>query len=558
MAESPTATALVTNELLRFLRSSTPEVVCIRGNWGVGKTYLWNDLIEKNKTDIALKKYAYVSLFGVQTLDDLKYSIFEHTIKASEIGIEPNLDTLKSNTDFVVTKVGKTLLSTILQSAPWTKGAAGSIQALSFLSVSERLICIDDLERRGKNLRIIDILGLVSFLRERRNCKVVLILNDEELSPEDRTALEKYQEKVIDVSLLFAPNETDCVDIALRDRAGATKLLAERAVMLGISNIRVIKKIERLVLQVEPMLAGLHQQVLVQAVQTLTLFGWLHFGRSDEHDALLDYILKGRAVEKGDEENAGHKKEWDDLLDRYRFGDFDDLDSTLLDGIKNGFFDDEKLKRQAKALDAQRRVEESLVSLNAAWAALHGSLDDNAEEVVAGLVEAIEANIELVPPATLNSFVVVMKQLGHPEIVAPAIELYMESRGSEERSFYDLESHPFFSAQYSDPDVKKAFEDKLATFKLVADPVEILTRIQTHQGWSNDDIAQLSAMSVADYKKLFKSLKDLQMRTVIRAATGFEHIGNRGTQYDVIINNAKQALAEIAAESAINRIRVRN
>lgn len=43
---------------------------------------------------------------------------------------------------------------------------------LSFMTVREQVICIDDLERRGKNLDVVDVLGLISFLCEQRKCKV--------------------------------------------------------------------------------------------------------------------------------------------------------------------------------------------------------------------------------------------------------------------------------------------------------------------------------------------------------------------------------------------------
>jgi predicted AAA+ superfamily ATPase len=80
-----TATDRVTREIVRFLESSKPEVLALRGAWGVGKTYLWNKLLEQTKATIGLKKYAYVSLFGLQNLNELKYSIYENTIDTKDV-----------------------------------------------------------------------------------------------------------------------------------------------------------------------------------------------------------------------------------------------------------------------------------------------------------------------------------------------------------------------------------------------------------------------------------------------------------------------------------------
>jgi predicted AAA+ superfamily ATPase len=89
----------VEKELFRFLSSPIPEVLCINGPWGVGKTYLWKKcLIEASgKGDgLALGRCAYVSLFGVNSLDELKYSIFENTIKSDQVAAGASLDTLKA------------------------------------------------------------------------------------------------------------------------------------------------------------------------------------------------------------------------------------------------------------------------------------------------------------------------------------------------------------------------------------------------------------------------------------------------------------------------------
>jgi hypothetical protein len=55
---------------------------------------------------------------------------------------------------------------------------------------------------------------------------------------------------------------------------------------------------------------------------------------------------------------------------------------------------------------------------------------------------------------------------------------------------------------------------------------------------------------------MFKTERGERMRSIVRAAIGFERIVNRGTQFDPIINKARKALEEIAAESKLNARRV--
>ena len=65
--------------MTRFLKSSDPEVICVTGEWGVGKTYTWQTVLDeaKAKKEIGLTRYSYASLFGINSLDGVKLALFE-------------------------------------------------------------------------------------------------------------------------------------------------------------------------------------------------------------------------------------------------------------------------------------------------------------------------------------------------------------------------------------------------------------------------------------------------------------------------------------------------
>lgn len=54
--------ALIKAQIDRFLQADTPEVMAIRGAWGVGKTFAWNKYLNeaKHNNGIALDYYSYV------------------------------------------------------------------------------------------------------------------------------------------------------------------------------------------------------------------------------------------------------------------------------------------------------------------------------------------------------------------------------------------------------------------------------------------------------------------------------------------------------------------
>jgi hypothetical protein len=117
-------------------------------------------------------------------------------------------------------------------------------------------------------------------------------------------------------------------------------MLAEYCVTLGISNIRVIKKIERSVGQIEPILKPFDAQVLKHAAQWLTLFGW-SISEPDRAPA-LEYLQRRKpalfSLQKK-ETPAETEASWNALLDAYGFPAMDEFGLALVDGIRNGYFD---------------------------------------------------------------------------------------------------------------------------------------------------------------------------------------------------------------------------
>lgn len=76
------STAIVRAEIERFIQSPTPEVLCISGQWGVGKTYSWQTFLNEAEEAgrVGVRQYAYVSLFGLTSLSELRNAIVENTV----------------------------------------------------------------------------------------------------------------------------------------------------------------------------------------------------------------------------------------------------------------------------------------------------------------------------------------------------------------------------------------------------------------------------------------------------------------------------------------------
>jgi hypothetical protein len=541
--QPPTALSLLRQEIDRFLQSDKPEVLCIRGKWGVGKTFSWDIFLKDayRRKIVKLKKYAYVSLFGLESLDKFKFSIFENTIPL-KIGNEPTLQTFSKS-------VGGLGVGAINLLKP---GSAAFAESVTFMSVRDLILCVDDLERRGDKLRLIDVLGLASFLKEHRGCKVVLILNDEQLDEKEK--FEKYSEKVIDTSLVFAPTAAEAVDIALDKAPSYANTLIDCCTRLGIANIRVLRKIERLVGLVESLLKALHPLVMNQAISTLVLFGWAVY---EKQDGILKFAVTNRnnnRFQLGDEKHTEEESEWDVRLDSYGFGLCDSFDKELLEGIKAGFFNVPEITRTAAEIDAGFKDAARKELLDKPWDLYRDSFDDNAGHFIESLKEAFANHIGGITWSYLESAVRVLKKIGEAEEARRLLEAFMKHNEHEPKAFFE----PDLISEIADPVIKAAMDEKIQSFVDKRDAANVIFNIAKNSGWNQEDITLIATLSPEDFYEIFKRLRGAELRTVGRRALEFrrESMKAGDIEYKTIGENALTALRRIAAESPINAERV--
>ena len=438
---------MVARELKRFLDSTTPEVICIRGRWGVGKTFAWNKALKEAATEkkIALGSYSYVSLFGVSNLDQLKYAIFESRATGGAIANEADNKTLTKNFSDTITALGPKVLETLTG-----KGGTEIVQAAAFLSIRNQIICIDDIERKGKDLRLRDVLGLVSMLRERRNCKIVIILNDEQLDEEDDWR--RYNEKVIERSLLFFPTCEEAVGIALNDNKLFGPLLASNCIRLDISNIRVVKRIERLVGHLHPLFTDCNPSIFESHVKSLALLGWAHFSEFDrsassteeKREEFISFILRrhGAGLYGGTRTKNEEEERWEARLKMYDFGTADEADLLLNDGIANGYFNEERLRELAKEKSKDLKQQKASLAWAKTWDFFHKLFDDNAEKFITKLERSFKRALNVITPIDVDSTVQLLKELGRPELAQDLLARYI-SRRAKMLQDLDLDTYVF-------------------------------------------------------------------------------------------------------------------
>ena len=195
----------IINVVKDYLTRETNNALLITGQWGVGKTYFFNNTLSEKIKEIKIKGKTNsnytpirVSLFGVANIDDIGRRIFTELFPRLEKG----------------TKIGKGIAKLLL-SIPITKAfipekipelisefeADNETKNNIINSMTNRIvICFDDLERASKDFPIENLIGYINNLTENYDLKALIIGNTDEIESE---TFKKIKEKLIGVEIEF-------------------------------------------------------------------------------------------------------------------------------------------------------------------------------------------------------------------------------------------------------------------------------------------------------------------------------------------------------------------
>ena len=178
----------VTKAVLKdFLTNAETNVLALTGAWGTGKTYAWREALLAHKKDIQFKNYCYISLFGINTMAELRMALFTKSVAVATLGAKVDFDTVNEHwgsmtKDWMKGQYGR--FAPLFKSLPHGSTVSLGLETLAPSVVRDTLVCFDDFERQT-TIKAEDVLGLITELREERGCKVALIFNAEQLREKD-------------------------------------------------------------------------------------------------------------------------------------------------------------------------------------------------------------------------------------------------------------------------------------------------------------------------------------------------------------------------------------
>ena len=207
------------------------NVVLINGEWGIGKSFFLKNYSKE-------KKYIYLSMFGLENLQDLKLSFYYKISKFNTFTYK--VKKILSGLGFDVFGFGITFpqLETDLNNA-----------LKKIISKKKKLtIIIDDFERHSDSLTISDILGFISFLNSYECINVIVVAAESKIisDSENFTTYINFKEKIIEKEYKIDNYSKDAVEAIcstlLVDDDKDKKKFTEKFEELEIRNLRTLNK----------------------------------------------------------------------------------------------------------------------------------------------------------------------------------------------------------------------------------------------------------------------------------------------------------------------------
>lgn len=234
------------------------------------------------------------------------------------------------------------------------------------------LVCIDDFERRGKGLTVNSLLGYITKLTLEKNCKVVLILNEEQLTGDSAAEYATYREKVIDWEVTFSVGLETAIRHGLKRDAPYSDILAEKCRSLKIENIRVLKKIQKAFDELSSDTSRISDELKKQIAASLAAFAYIQFvliGKRVYSYRELEGIHLDYATSRIDKEYAETMHEDKALFLLFKQEPhivFDEISEFLFKHFKNGQLDKEEFLLRLAKLEfaARQRLAEGTVYLS--------------------------------------------------------------------------------------------------------------------------------------------------------------------------------------------------
>ncbi|MCU8008856.1 MULTISPECIES: hypothetical protein [unclassified Shewanella] len=520
--------------VVAFLKHKEKKVLVIKGKWGVGKTFKWNEIVNKHFSSLGFSNYSYVSLFGLDGLKELQSGVFYN---AHAISSDSKSATIKSN----LKKIGN-----IAKSIPQISKYANAISVIENSLVDDYLICIDDLERKSKKFSMSTLLGYVSNLSESSHCKIVLIFNDDTLNDEDKKEIDLYREKVIDLELKYSPNPANNIDVEFRNHI-CRDLICDIFKSEGLNNIRIIKHIKWNVDALMNFIASSEEAVRHDLLTTIVILTYVHHEpsisiRANEIERVFSFSLKNEDVDK----NLQRR------ISSLGYIYYADHEAEIIKYIEDGWMDEALFIENISRLN-KRQIDRNVSSrLTEVWGFYNNNFLSTSNDVIRGLEGFLSEHLNSISVRELH----------------PILDTLMELKEDFDKSYW-IDKFVTLNLDSDSPDLLMQLKKITTNAELIEiisskekvifqhhSIYAVLSKIVKNRSWNPEDEEYLGNHSIDEIYEFLVGDNNCDLMQVVRESMGIFRPTEGDNPKDIFGRNLHQALIRVSARSKLDRYRI--
>jgi hypothetical protein len=512
--------------LINFLNDESLKVLAIKGRWGVGKTHLVQNVLEKSSG----KQFYYSSMFGVSSLEQLKGQILVNVNKPTINESNPQknwhqlifnpikklfqliCETIKkpfqsvlswiSQNSSQVSKIPKiedlSLLGSIKVPLSGAVISIGGDLLLNYLfsMTKNSIICIDDLERKSSSFQLDELLGFVDYLVQKLHSKVILIYNEDRLFNDklSKENLNDYREKIIDIEIFLNPKTEENILLVFKNEHDL-EIIQETLKATNTSNIRIFRKILRVVNHLHPIMESWHPNLRRQIIINTII---LTLGKFDiESPIKIEKILECNKFFSGLNKQELLSDELRNIffiLNTYNYQHIE-TDGQIIKIIETALFEEEEFVRYGDLLSKREEQKHTLEEFRKIWQPYYNSFRQNETEIKQNLTQFLETNHLNLPIGELEKVENLALCVGVD--ISPYEKSLLKYVIENEEDIILLKNLKTRVSHFSD--LISLLEQKISNWDLQQSITTVLGRLTNRNGWSEIEAEYLNSCTVDDY-----------------------------------------------------------
>lgn len=508
--------------MVTALDDENNKVIALSGRWGTGKSHLWSEVQRESKDD-KVKGAIYVSLFGLATMDQVKLKVVQSAVPVA--AENPNL----------FEGVKKTIGATVkaLEGLHKSFSALGALGELAMLLtptiLKNKVIVLDDIERKQAKLAVEEILGFIDEFTQRHGARFLLILNTDRL--EDKPLWETLREKVIDIELKLETSTEEAFDIAIRLTPSIYAKNIKVAVLeCGLTNIRIIQKVIRSVNRILGDRGHLSDALLARVIPSTVLLSAIYY-RGIDDGPTMEFVLSAgspqsweryfKQQEKKTEETEESKREarCKRLLNRMGILNCDEYELLIVDFLESGLFETDAV---SKIIDRYANEEQSMIAQALTNKFLHDSIWDHrlTEEQLVEQAKALAPHAVQLDAYSLSNVCESIAELPGGQTISDAmIAVWIEKFKTQVIEFSD-DDFPF-RRTVSHPLIQAEIEAKRVNAQARMSLFEVCEYVAKHSAWGTRHKLAMLSSTTEDFENLIKSLEISDLKIFVHQMMEF-------------------------------------